>query len=169
VEEQAPAHEERQRGQDQVQCATAGAGSRHAAMRQPGQAEVQPACEEANPGPERERRVVELGGVLRPHRAEPSVRIGGQAGGDSGQEKGQPQGVAREAGRRADQRVHAGPEDDADPGHKDLPETERSPQRRGRGRTVLGDWTRRSRYVHVDPPDRSTHAANVRAQSGEQR
>ena len=139
VEEQPPAHEERQRGQGQIQRSAGTARSGRATARQPGQAEVD---EEADPRPERERGVLELGRVLRPHRAEPGVGIGGQAGGHAGQEKGEPQGVARQAGRRADEGVHSGAEDDADPGHGDLPETERSPERRDRGRAVLGDRTR---------------------------
>jgi len=50
----------------------------------------QPAREEADPRSERERGVLELGRVLRPHRTESGVRMGGQAGGDGGQEKGEP-------------------------------------------------------------------------------
>ena len=76
----------------------------------------QPARHEADPRPERERRVLELGRVLRPHRTEAGVRIGGEPRGDAGEQKGEPERVAREPRRRADERVDPGPEDDPDPG-----------------------------------------------------
>ena len=86
----------------------------------------QPARQEADPRSERERSVLELGRILRPHRAQPRVRVRGQAGGHGRQEEGKPQRIARQARGRADERVHSGPEDDADPGYRNLPESERS-------------------------------------------
>ena len=77
----------------------------------------QPARHEADPRSERERRVLELGRVLRPHRTKARVRVGGEPRGEGGEQEGGPESVASEPRRRADERVDPGTQDDPNPGH----------------------------------------------------